>query len=662
MTTVNTLTKNIIAISDVEGFDINSTLPVECHCNSVNECLICNTNDIFICGDLLDSTSAPGHNINENKKFNLRNILKVIKHTNINLILGNRDLNKIKCLSLNKLNTDGINSKNFNDGNIILNYSTYESLLAELKENGNPWFAPMKHWYTFWSPTLGDKGKKIWKAIQDYSKTPFLNRFNEIFGADNSIGTMSADNLLHTIPLELVITDGKIQSMNNKSEKSIEKINDYKAFIVLAIFNSMLINQEPTLKFPTLNIETLNSSSFKGWLYKLLTESKVCDYKIDEGKIYIFSHGGITFELIKKYKEVESFKEKLTGDLKNVLTDADKIIYKTGGYYNNKNEKTKYITLEELKNNIIQINEIYKTTINNIFVNGTQSEPDQNMLFLLAMTAPLNCDNLSKKLIDTKLIDTKLTCFNTEMYSPVQPGFGMMRNPDNNFFIEKFNIYQIFGHKPIGFGTTVDLIENNNDKVLLVILDTSNTFRGTPDNADSKTSYNYLEIIKNKNPIIYSNIDLKINDKQNPKNIMVQPFNGITFEKLTTEHTKNKFYTSDTSKIINIKQEINNNFIDILKKTKTNSNNFNINMHGILYTEDNKPINFIFSINTIHNTFPAMFEKSLFNLKTDEFKIFMNLPKTDKNNNFMNLPKTVGRYFDKYIKYKNKYLQLKNNY
>jgi hypothetical protein len=66
---------------------------------------------LIICGDILDSTFVSkskddilNDDILNAKSFNLSNIKNILLHDNINLVFGNRDLNKIKCKYLCKLN------------------------------------------------------------------------------------------------------------------------------------------------------------------------------------------------------------------------------------------------------------------------------------------------------------------------------------------------------------------------------------------------------------------------------------------------------------------------------------------------------------------------------------------------------------------------------
>ena len=266
-------------ISDPEGYDITTLLDTS-------------TDEYIICGDLFDSTSTkkgiPSDAIHSNLKSNNLKNIRTILNNNIKLIFGNRDLNKLKCRYLNELGDSNELVVKFNNGNIDLSINSYQDLKKILSKE--PWkIDSMNEWYTFWAKDVGSK--KDWTSKTDYTNQPFFARFIEIFGGDNVKGTMSADNLLYTIPYEIGIysTD-----------------EDYNAFIVLAIFKSMLLSEyiktDESIKGMT------NSSAVKGWLYNLFTSSKnkSCSISKNANKVFLYSHGGITKSLLDLYLDPSS--------------------------------------------------------------------------------------------------------------------------------------------------------------------------------------------------------------------------------------------------------------------------------------------------------------------------------------------------------------------
>ena len=135
-------------------------------------------------------------------------------------------MNKIKCQYLlevdESLCKDCPELKAFNEGNLSLpTAQEYESFMTKYigeKTITNIWkIKDMNAWYTFWAPIVGDTGKKEWMPTEKtknnidhvYKSYPFLMRFLEVFGADNGAdigGTMGAQNLLLTIPIEIGLT------------------------------------------------------------------------------------------------------------------------------------------------------------------------------------------------------------------------------------------------------------------------------------------------------------------------------------------------------------------------------------------------------------------------------------------------------------------------
>jgi hypothetical protein len=198
-------------------------------------------------GDLFDSVG----NIDD-KCFNLRNmVLFKMNYDQYTLKIGNRDINKIKFLPLGKLQplptvSDSIFQvpdprtsfiMSFNFGECDLSYDFYSQLkdIVTSQIGEQAWISDMKSFYPFWNTTLmpfqppNTKWDEIDETINLSNKNSiFFNRLNYIIGVDGKTGTMSAPNLLYSIPKEL----GYVSETDYK--------DDYYAFIVLAIFNSLL--------------------------------------------------------------------------------------------------------------------------------------------------------------------------------------------------------------------------------------------------------------------------------------------------------------------------------------------------------------------------------------------------------------------------------------
>jgi hypothetical protein len=356
------MTHNIRVISDLEGFDI--------------EMYFHNTYDLFVCGDILDSTlvTAMKGKFLELKSNNLKNILHCACNPNVRLLFGNRDLNKLKCKYLAELNHAGEHTENFNNGNIELSFESYNVLKEKINKEQVWKVSDMNAWYTFWA----DVGKgKNWTVKSNYLEQPFYARFLEVFGADNAEkdgGTMSAQNLLQTIPYEIGIEHDN---------------NDYKAFIVLAIFKSMLTTIEQPVRLSDIEPikEAKTSDAFKGWLYQMYIrkDNNLCcflDYGIDQNKennfMYLFSHGGLSHRLIEN---PELFNEIITylnssSELTGLLTDASAYydVFKKGGYYKKNQENLNLLSREQIISSVSILNSIVKDNINVVLENDKEWE------------------------------------------------------------------------------------------------------------------------------------------------------------------------------------------------------------------------------------------------------------------------------------------------
>ncbi len=441
---------NINVISDYEGEQINSKL--------YNK-----TNKLIVCGDILDSTVGRGsENLldkktgtinNIQKIYNLRNILAVVENPNIHLIFGNRDINKFKCKFLTKMVTYGhldIFDK-FNKGDIHLDKSTYK----QYKMNPPKWKADTRNWYPFWSDKISEN-LEYWRTPEtDIKETNiFLKRFFRIFGTDGIQGTMSALNLLYTIPVELGINiDYELLDPIPDNNKL-----DYLAFIVLAVFRIMtLINNTPQ-EIKTQNIEnigTMNELKYTvlngllSRLYSGLPNTSYVSYFNDKinKRLYIFSHGGITSTLIKG----ENYSEliKIIEQKYDVLTNM------SGG--------TLELTSSDIIKNLEQINVDYIEILKETFKKPKKYDyiPTRGMLLALAISAPYKPDN------------TDIFILN----SPITPGIDIIEK--YLFYCSDSNIVQIFGHVPKGFGTTISKHVSGNNKTYLINLDISQSYKYT---------------------------------------------------------------------------------------------------------------------------------------------------------------------------------------
>ena len=200
--------------------------------------------------------------------------------------------------------------------------------------------------------------------------------------------------------------------------------------------------------------------------------------------------------------------------------------------------------------------------------------------------------------------------------------------------------------------------KNTPIKTYLINLDTSNTFLSSDANIyDKENSYSYIKIDKN-NIEINTNIYIKTKEAQqlkldtsndlfkdikvsetkdikeieDSKNSKVIAFIEKDKELFTTRpNAQNDYFET----VIEIKNNIDDNMDKNLRNIKENDKIF---YHGII-NKDKR--NFI--IFTYHRTFGPPFPRCLFIIDETEF----------------NKGQTGGNYFKKYLKYKQKYTELK---
>jgi hypothetical protein len=636
------------SISDLEGFYPEQVLPM------YNQIKQEKTNQLIICGDIMDSTlrTQINYDILKLKSNNIKTIYDIVTNSNIILTFGNRDLNKIKVGPLTELcyNGEDGNSKilidKFNSGELEkLDIDTYINL-AKIREKN--WYQSMSNWYPFWGYNkekidywqreVEPIGKKNKDRILEKPYLFFERRFYKIFGSDPAVGTMGADNLLHTIPIELGLYN--------------ESLPDYNAFVVLAVFKSMLQNVSFTDKTGILHRilyntdvshATISQSIFKGLLYTLFTDDKnnMIITRKDSNGNYLFSHGGVNSEIIERNTLQELYEilnNPKSEEFKEKITDAKQII---GGYY--KNTTRVYDNIDE---QIVNFNYVMKKVLKLIFEEDYKKlkKPSPNILFVLLATLSSNCESIYSKILskDEVIVKCKELGILNSSFRSTMAGIRELRNK-NKIFYHEAKLFNIFGHNPNGFGTSVDLFENGTNKTYLVNLDTSNTFlssslnRSLYDQSLKTSSYILIEknSIKLKTQIFIkkkTHEEIKIEDNS------YSLFSEIEFRKDDSDienQRKNDIilaYTGDkpTDNFeIDIENFIDDTMDENLKFFKDNENIF---YHGM--QEDKLIFNYRRVLGEPYPRCLFIVDKSIF----------------------------IKRYFylkKKYLKYKKKYINLK---
>lgn len=618
--------KKVTIISDPEGFKIPD---------------IPDDEELYICGDLIDSViKGKKEDFLELKSFNLYNIQKCIKKNNVFLAFGNRDLNKLKCRYLCELKTTTNNDANalinkFNIGNIDLTYDNYNVI----KDAKPEWVENHKNWYPYWNSgnpifkktdTNYEKYKTYWTTTTDDQKNNmFKHRYDTIFGLDPTVGTMSADNVIDAIAQEI--------NLNLDGVKEDDK-QDFKAFVTLAIFRSMCLNQFQKYNAEIKDLKDIkNSNQVRGWLCEMYKKHYVCYMLLDDTtNVYLLSHGGISSKLILNPEILSNMHKALSQPrLNELISDSDKFYEAIkGGYYDKyENINTENINLTERIN---RINEIIKNSIDSFITSGKP----EDVKFLLTIATGFNCIGFTGLLSDPSGIDCKDLPTPLDI-GPIMPGIESLRK--SMFIMEGRTIYQIIGHKPIGMNTIVDLYESGSNKSILINLDISNTFMATSLNKldlaeltnKKNLSFNKL-IIQERNVDLIANIMLDLTYGKLTK----MQINDITElnQPLQTESTlfySNKF-TLPTDNILNITTQntINDEFLNNIKKLGGTELSYNCSF------DDNGNKYYLVT------KYPS-YKMGIFIVNEADF-------------NKLNNSSQSGGYKQKYLKYKAKYLALSN--
>ncbi len=737
ITTLSIVDKKTFITSDCEGFDITSVD------GFINEDGSTNGN-LYVLGDVVDSTSHPTRNIKtdkillEKKSFNLRNLRDIVIYKNIFLIFGNREINKLKCKWLTKLagGLEGFDSKGnsnlikqYNDGIIRCTYRNYRDLVSIVKQYNNiqrhtriqkqyeavsqdstitqverdnllnlldlqtNWHVQsMTAWYGhaggFKNPTkIRDWTKDVNNLVKSKSAENdkekeyfFYKRFQEIFGLDNALGTMSAGNLLYTIPIEIGLDSIEL---NIKVIASEEEKDDFRAFIVLSIFRSMFLKPD--------NKE--NNLISYGLYYKLFADPKNSVFKIlddSKGNVFLLSHGGVSSDILGA--DVIARRNELVSNekYKRRMNDASENIWdQSGGFY--KNQDGISFDLADVKTRLEDLNAEFYRHVMSLLGDDTLTEPNEALLFVFSFmfVAP----------------------FTSIPAIPMMPGFREIGRKNKNIYINDKNVYNIFGHQPNGVSAVVDYYESSTDlKCFEIDLDTSNSFSTTnwmslgPDD-------NYFLPVFVIDPIESSeNCKLKSIIKIDKNIVKKEKYDSMNLQKITNLvdliYYSNGF-NFDIDIIFDQKIGTDNKcFIDrivalgqTLPVIGTDNNHLknkngkdvivSINFSGI--ATNNKTSYNVISLTWDNGTNPFM--KNIFILNNDDFMNFVKIldSKTGTLTNWDNFDwcdkgaiigsKMKGRkmdgyenddgrdtmkrvgdgYYEKYIKYKNKYLSLKKS-
>lgn len=622
---------NYLAISDIEGRDINKLLLTPDYIQEPHP-------EVIICGDVLDSTFFPKNPVDQldhrypERKFNLHNLVTICTNENIHLICGNRDIDKIKILLLGKLKNQEIPLiASFNDGSIDITQHQYEAFRDLLSvSTDSKWEIDFNHWMD-----------KLDITETEELSTIFFRRFKDVLGT-------SAPNILYTIPLELQIT----------SSLEGNALKDYYAFIVLVVYNSLLRQETPQIPYDISMFDTpfTNCKAFAGLLYNVYLKIKLTKY-IDYGNTdYFFSHGGITQTFYKDPTILYRYWDFILSYNKDVRK---------------KPLTEKYIgsTPQEFE---AYCNRFITSIIANIYDDITKSKNDIKLLLTLCF--PINCkndlpSNIKKcDFLYTKDDGTVVTVNNPFKdiktgtgIVPILPGFRDIITdhiPNDNGMVKRFNV---FGHQPVGFSPMIKALDNNS--VVLIDLDTSNSFLNTMSNV---SSLSYLYISNDTNTHIVSSIEFSDLIVMKKYSHIIEPTDNFTHKYL---EMSSYIYSASTILVCS-EQILGRKF----KLFNTNLNSDNEPLFHIMNAIDNKlqiktpNKNLVFFHGIIQQDLPSTdttkycaftitetlkdFTQIFFILNKHDLQDFFDVQIYDESNRLID-------FENKYLKYKIKYINLK---
>jgi hypothetical protein len=554
-------------------------------------------------------------------------------------LIGNRELNKIKMIALNLEGNLDVNSdyKWKTDGKTILEIaknlvtsckpnSTYDDTFWKCNDLGlfNPY-------WNVNNDKFNDKWVNDKKKIKQIKPKSLHERFELIFGADPTTGTISAQNNIFM-----------------HKELGIETNNtELQAAIVFTMYARML---DKTLWKDTLSTIYGNGEiydQYDGYLYKYLTTAQCAAYATSpySNTLYLFAHGGITDQFVEDYKNstnttvpkaldiLANLKDEDWKGISDTYTPTPKLVQGGGGKeaitdYIDRFNKVFQCALEKLFENSDEsvIQHSVKSN-NNIRVNNVEVAksyyPSPLLQQLLALCAPVD----KHPTLKYKQYDTKLSPIQTD--SPLSFNLSGKTGEDTK-------VINIFGHIPKGLGYSFGKSGDNN---YYISTDNSNSLM-----KDTQFLNNYDENYM----LLYLNgqtgkfrLDGQIHVNLSNFPIITKIITNIDTTKLQVENILNqtyipnlstKFSTDLTSLTLNFKFD--NTIDEILDSNydaKSKMYQSKVMFHGIATVNNDNVEYYVYSISAnglVNGT--LMFKKNLILLPFQDTRPVLNLSAGNK--------------------------------
>ena len=174
------------------------------------------------CGDIADYTG--NLNISDPERYKFLKFIKFINdnHTKFAYVLGNRDTNKFKILQLILFKEQKNKWWRGSSTNPLTNINILDISDTLLSEDKPVWLVEdLTSFYPYWNSSSSVLNQ--WKGWQSAKrKLTLYERFLAIFGLDPKDGTMSAQNTIVCIALELGLLDKEVNIYVSKLNKNEE--------------------------------------------------------------------------------------------------------------------------------------------------------------------------------------------------------------------------------------------------------------------------------------------------------------------------------------------------------------------------------------------------------------------------------------------------------
>jgi hypothetical protein len=605
-----------IIISDTEGLNPTSQI------NKIISHLQNPSKGVIFNGDVLDYTITFGTEANAKTIIKPENLcaLKLLKvfvdgmsqpNPNVVCNIGNRDLNKIKLLPL-LLTSD--KTEWWQNGNSYAEIA--ENLLTKFNGSSckaNFWlFNDLKTINPFWNVN-NSAFKPRWNSLQEITTTTLVDRFNYIFGADPSMGTISAQNNLDFMHAELGI---------------ITEDLELKAAIVFTMYARMLFNKYTQNR--------TDGFIYDGILNMYLRSANAASYAVIQDTLLLFGHGGFTLDFFMKQSAEKSTIDMLDEMIRakqEAFNSIQNLSYKEpppptsiptptptqkGGSLNQ--ELSKIIKFNENLNAIIESLLNYETWEKLKETNFTRWIRDRDLnnkkyfsnelLILTILSTPASNHPIFKG----SEYDTKLSPI--QVSAPVNADFAGLDLTDNDGLQKISRVYNIFSHIPNGFGYTFGEKKNEESSSLdayngtyFINTDFSNSlFKDTNLLDEYNFNYLFLHLIKIDNNYTFKlkgTIHLKTDGKNNKSS-----YNTIKPDEKTVDR---KYLRGENESVLEYLKKLNEISDDDKKKLLFEINYINYLTNGELNLDEG--LNFNFELDLVNPKLPTLFKNLNFHGK-----------------------------------------------